>query len=873
MTTWLRLAAISRLGGVGQVWLLSAALAAAALGVYVLGVRDLGMLPGVAGGLPWWMLAIGFGAAEILVVHLQIRRDTHSFSLSEIPLVLGLFFVRPELLLVAQIVGAGFALALHRRQPPIKLAFNLANLTFSAGVAVVIFHAVLGNAEPLGPLGWVAGFLAAIAADVLSLSMITVAISLTSGQRPDLRRLFASGMIATFCNTSLALVAVTVVWRHPETTWLLAVLAAMLAVAYRGYAALRQKHEGLELMYESTRVVQQSLHADSVVETLLAQAREMFHAERAEILLFATDTEPALRSVSTADGPSQILQPVDLDPTEGIWARVASEGRGVCLSRPISNERLRRYFADQGIRDVLAAPLHGSEHMIGIMLVANRRGNVNTFTPEELRLLETLANHASVSLQNGRLVDRLRTQAAENEYQARHDALTGLPNRRYFRLQVQEAVDVATAERSELAVIVMDLDRFKEVNDTLGHHQGDRLLQEIAARLSALLGGRNTVARLSGDEFAALLPGASQDVAMDFAAKLLRELHEPFVIQEMRIEVGGSVGIALYPHHGFDADTLIQRADVAMYLAKATNAGFEIYAPEKDQSNPTRLAMVADLRRGIDQHELLVLYQPKAELTTGRIVSVEALVRWQHPRHGLIGPDDFIPVAEQAGLLRPLTLFVLEAAIAQCSAWRKAGYDVAVSVNLSVRNLLDLELPDDVARLLDRWTVPASALELEITESTIMADLPRTQGVLMRLRSLGAGIAIDDFGTGYSSLAQLKRLLVDELKIDKSFVIGMATDDDDRLIVRSTIELGRNLGLRVVAEGVETQEVWDELREMGCDLAQGHYLSRPISAALLTRRLADSHAASGGNRTRRPANGAARAEREAKSSLRLVERG
>ncbi|MDQ3879495.1 MAG: EAL domain-containing protein [Chloroflexota bacterium] len=853
-------------------WGVTVALAAGAVLVYVFGVRPLSLMPGIA-GLEWWILVIGFAGAEILVVHLQFRRDTHSFSLSEIPLVIGLFFVRPDLMLLAQLVGAGAALVLHRRQPLIKLAFNLSNLTFGTGVAIVLFRAILGDGDPLGPVSWAAGFSAAIAADALGLAMIAVVISLSAGQPPELRRLFASGMIATFCNTSLALVAVTVVWRNPDTTWLLAVLAAMLFVAYRGYAALRQKHEGLELMYESTRAVQQSLDADSVIVALLSQAREMFHADRAEILLFPTGIHPAVISTSAADAPTELMRPVHLDPTQGVWARVAAEGRGVCLPRPIRGQRLREYFEERGMRDVMVAPLQGRDGIIGTMLVANRHGSVNTFNVEELRLFETLANHASVSLENGRLVDTLRMQAAENEYQARHDALTGLPNRRFFRLRVQEAVESGGAAQAPLAVIVMDLDRFKEVNDTLGHDQGDRLLQQISGRLTALAGDSNTVARLSGDEFAALLPGASEPEAITLAEALLAALREPFVLQEMQIEVGGSVGIALYPQHATNADTLIQRADVAMYLAKSSHAGYELYAADRDQSSPARLALVADLRRGIDEHELTVLYQPQAELATGRIVAAEALVRWQHPRHGMMLPDQFIPIAEQAGLLRPLTLYVLEAAISQCSAWRKAGADVGVAVNLSVRNLLDLELPDDIARILDRWAVPASALELEITESTIMADLPRTYRVLTQLHDLGAGIAIDDFGTGYSSLAQLKRLLVDELKIDKSFVINMAADDNDRLIVRSTIELGKNLGLRVVAEGIETGAVWEELRALGCDRAQGHYLSRPITGAQLTRRLLEASTMLAADGRSEPPGGARLERRDPSSPLRLVKTG
>ena len=831
--------ALPRLSGRSRVWALTLALAAGAAVVYAFGVVPLAPVRAPI-RLEWWMLAAGFAVVEIFVIQLQFRRDTHSFSLSEIPLVLGFFFVAPHELLLAQFVGAGAALWLHRRQPFIKLAFNLSNLTFSAACALVLFHLVVGPNDPHGQAGWIGAFSAAITADLFSLVMITVAIALSSGQSPELRQLFGAGTVATFFNTSLALVAVTVLWTYPQAAWLLLILAGMLFLAYRAYASLRRSHERLELMYESSRNVQRSLEAESVGTTLLSHAREMFHAELAEVLVFANGTDGARLSSQDSEGHTRLMESVELDPTEGVWARVASEGRGVCLPRPITSPRLREHFDARGMRDVMVVPLHGPDGIVGTMLVANRIGDVATFTQDDLRLFETLANHASISFRNGQLVDRLRHQAAESEYQALHDPLTGLGNRTLFRSRLAMTLAARLRTGAPCAVMVMDLDRFKEVNDTLGHGNGDELLQKIALRLSERLGHQELLARLGGDEFAIVLPHADRAAAVRVAESLIEALQQPFIQQELTLEVSASIGIAVFPEHGRDAETLIQRADMSMYLAKSHHTGYEIYSAERDESSPMRLGLVGELRRGIDEGELVVLYQPKADLRTGKIVGAEALVRWQHPRHGLMLPDDFIPMAEQAGLLRPLTLHVLEAAIGQCATWRRAGFEMGVAVNLSVRNLLDLELPDDVARLLARFSVPARCLQLEITESTIMADLGRTQGVLRRLHGIGTDIAIDDFGTGYSSLSQLKRLLVDELKIDKSFVIGMAADEDDRLIVRSTIDLGRNLGLRVVAEGVETREVWEELRSMGCHVAQGHYVSRPVTGSQLSQLLLDT---------------------------------
>jgi diguanylate cyclase (GGDEF)-like protein len=381
----------------------------------------------------------------------------------------------------------------------------------------------------------------------------------------------------------------------------------------------------------------------------------------------------------------------------------------------------------------------------------------------------------------------------------------------------------------------MDLDRFKEVNDTLGHNSGDVLLQELAARLQGTLRESDTIARLSGDEFGILLPRVSGVPAVVDVAQRIRDvLKEPFVLQDLPLAVEASVGAALYPEDGEDVDTLIQRADVAMYLAKGANSDFELYDPRADEYDPNRLVLVGELHRAIAEKELLIYFQPKAELRTGDVKGAEALVRWRHPQRGLLPPDEFIPLAQHTGLVRPLTLYVLDEALRQCAIWRLDGLDLRVAVNVAMRNLLDMQFPDDVTDLLSQWGIAPDRLELEITESAIMADPFRVRNVLTRLSEMGVRLSIDDFGTGYSSLAYLKRLPVRELKIDKSFVMNMTEDENDAVIVRSTIDLGRNLGLEVVAEGVQSGEIWRELDRYGCDVAQGFYLSGPLPGEELT---------------------------------------
>jgi diguanylate cyclase (GGDEF)-like protein len=428
----------------------------------------------------------------------------------------------------------------------------------------------------------------------------------------------------------------------------------------------------------------------------------------------------------------------------------------------------------------------------------------------------------------------LRLQAEVNEHQALHDALTDLPNRTLFHDRVGLALAGARREHTPVAVMIMDLDRFKEVNDTLGHASGDELLKQAGVRLRSALRESDTVARLGGDEFGVLLPRVvDSTAAVSVARKLRKVLEEPFTIHGLALQIEASVGIALYPEHGEDVQSLLQRADVAMYVAKEQPGGCEVYARERDGYSPDRLTLLTELRRAIDTGELILHYQPKADLRNDEVNGVEALVRWNHPVRGLVRPDEFIPVAQKTGVIVPLTLFVLNEALRQCRTWKLEGLDLCVGVNLSARNLLDVHLPDTVGQLLARWEVPPSLLELEITESTILADPIRTMHVLSRLSDMGVRLAIDDFGTGYSSLAYLKRLPVDELKIDRSFVQGMDSDENDAVIVRSTIDLGRNLGLRVVAEGVETAEAWRQLVALGCDVAQGYYLSRPVPAVEL----------------------------------------
>ena len=446
----------------------------------------------------------------------------------------------------------------------------------------------------------------------------------------------------------------------------------------------------------------------------------------------------------------------------------------------------------------------------------------------------------------------LEHQRQEQEWQALHDPLTGLPNRKLFHQRVREAIEGAAGQGASVAVMIMDLNDFKEVNDTLGHHAGDLVLEQIGRRMQQVLRDDDLIARLGGDEFGVVLPHVKDEAAaVSVAERLLEALEPPISLEGMDVDLSASIGVSIYPWHGDDAQTLLRRADVAMYAAKESRGTFEVYSPSRDRYAPGRFSLITQIRPALENDELLLHYQPKVDLATGAVSGVEALIRWQHPEHGLVMPASFIPFVERTVLIRPITHYVLDTALRQWHRWARQGLDVRIAVNLSARSLLDAKLPEQIAELLARWKVPPDRLVLELTESSLMAESARAMSVMTRLSALGLSLSVDDFGTGYSSLTHLKRLPIDEIKIDRSFVMHMQADSGDAMIVRATVDLGRNLGLLVVAEGVEDRATWEQLAAMGCDVAQGHFITPPLDAAAMTAWLLE-HGAAGRARPPRP---------------------
>ncbi len=567
-------------------------------------------------------------------------------------------------------------------------------------------------------------------------------------------------------------------------------------------------------------------------ETLLLvaeRAQILAKADAAGILLL-DEEELAFRAGS---GRLSEYGTLVLDPPGGLLGNCLSEGIPI-----LRGEVEPRELAIPGFtaRSLATVPINYAQKNVGVLCVASNEPN--KFDERDSESLQLLAVVVTAAMGQ----DELKRQAAKSEYESLHDSLTGLPNRTLFYDRIHQALLAAERDGGRVAIAIMDLDRFKEVNDTLGHASGDHVLQEIGRRLQDTLRASDTVARLGGDEYGLLLPKQADSAeTVHLLDKLVKAIEPPIELDGLPIAIEGSIGVAFYPDHGLSVEELVQRADVAMYVAKHDNRSYAFYEHVAGSHDRVRLTLVGELRQAIDRRELVVHYQPKATLADGHIGGVEALVRWQHPERGLIPPVEFIPYAQETGLMKPLTLYVLDEALHQLHDWeRESGFKLSVAVNIGTRNLIDSAFPDDVAAALERWKLTPDRLELEITESTVLEDPLRTSPVLERLDTMGVRLSIDDFGTGYSSLRYLRELPVSELKIDRSFVMRMATDAGDEAVVRSAIDLGRNLDLQVVAEGVESEQVWARLTELGCDIAQGFFLHRPVPpdelAAWLTER-------------------------------------
>lgn len=804
----------------------------------------------------WLLLAVLFGIAEVCVLHVQMRGGARTVSLSEAPLVLGLFFTAPPDLVLARLIGPLVVFAIIRRQSLLKLGVNFAVLLVEVAMAVELFRLILAGAPVSSPRAWLAAYVAVLISGIVSAVLVTVVIALFQDEfhLNDLTRAVATSSAVSAVIGTIALVAVNALQRSTETGWLLAGAAAVILICYRAYAALTGRHAALARLYGFTDAISSTHEPDEVLRQLLLSAREIAAAEHAEIV-FAPALPEGLPTRLTIDEGGR-LQRNDasagagpnasgLDIPDPVHAQVLRAGTAILLPHRSGLSRRpewRRYLKRIGRREALAVPLRdappqesepgpadsssGAAQVTGSLMVAGRVGQVRTFDAADLRLVETIANHAGLALRNGWLIDGLT-------HAVRHDPLTGLVNRTYLHQQLSDVLaEIRSGDRAGAAVMICDLNGFKDVNDALGHQMGDVLLQQVARRASAALAPGDVLARLGGDEFAILLPNThSAEAAAEAGERVLRAIAEPVTLAELVISVSLSIGVALAPRHGIEASGLLKRADMAMYAAKATNRGLRLWESGMGQTDAQQLTFAGELRRALTEGELEGYAEPIASLITGEIVGVEVLPRWQHPERGLLTPEEFVPTAVSSGLASELARCLLGSAICACAEWRRTNWDLGVSVNLPARALADTSLPETVARLLEQHGLPADRLTLEIAESSVVAEDSTTLPALRQLSALGVRVAVDGFGTGHSSLSHLRRMPIRQVKIDAGFVRRIDHDSADEAIVRSIVDLGAKLGLDVVAEGVDCQAVWDQLRRMGCGQAQGALLARPLRLA------------------------------------------
>jgi diguanylate cyclase (GGDEF)-like protein len=827
------------LPGAARVWLFTLTLAFVA-GVIYLTQLNGRQTPPITLAIPWPVIAVAFAAAELKVVQVHFRRETHSFSLSEFPAIIGFFFLAPAEYLLAALVGSTVALVIGRPRL-VKLGFNLANFLLVAVVELTVLYAIGEMRGEPHVLDWVAAFAATLAGAVVSALTIATVITLSGGapQFEKLPEMIQFGTMVAFANTSLALLAVSILWVDPMLLWLLALPLIIVFLAYQAYVSEREKHERLELLYQSSRILQHSPELDRTLVALLAHARTMFRAEIAEVVLYSRGTDvTALRTTSRHEGEPDVMVPIE-DVREDPVRRAIVEAHGPLF--------LAASDGAHGQNDMVS-PLRGETDLIGSLRISNRLTEGTTFTDDDLRLLETLANQAAVALENGHLEQSLAELSRLKEelrFQAYHDPLTGLANRTLFLERSEEKLDRARPDGMPV-LLFLDLDDFKIVNDTLGHAAGDRLLIDVADRLRDVLRPEDIAARLGGDEFAVLLDdGPELQGAVSVAERIIEALRAPFLIQGQEITVGASIGVAAARTGAEAAHELLRNADVAMYKAKGSGKNrVSVFEPTMHAAIVARHALSAELSRSLGRGELVVYFQPIVAIRGLVVTGFEALVRWRHPTRGLINPAEFIPLAEETGAITALGRFVLEEACREAARWGPhAPQDrpLSIAVNLSAQSLQETDFVDELKAILKATMIDPEQLVLEMTETVMFHETATTLARLEAIRSLGVKIAIDDFGTGYSSLGYLRRFHVDILKIAREFV-APADHTEEWAFAGAIVALGRTLGLTIVAEGIESNGQLERLRGLGCELGQGYLFGRPSDAAATYAFLAEGGA-------------------------------
>ncbi len=807
--------------------LLAATLATAA--VIILGALASVPRPDSTVELPVLAVAGLFVFVELGRMHVEVRRSAVTVTLSDVALIVAFFVVPPADAVVLRLVSVALILAWLYRRSASRFAVNIAMIAFESAACVALLH-LLAPGPPTSPTSWLGTLIAVQVSGLLGGLAVNAAIKLNGDEqsRREVAEGLALGAAVSAVTGLLGLLAVTELASSRLAGWLLLAALILGAGVYRGYNRLLERKAALESVHSFTRSLDRHDDPEALLAVVLTQLPGLVGAASAELVLAPSGEEGCWTFVSTAAGTLTSTT----GPLEANARRVLRTGKADLLTSHAG--RLARAVRPVTGAETLLVPMPGEDGADGVLIARDRVGQARGFRHGDLLLLETLAGHASVALANARLVARLRRDA-------HHDPLTGLLNR-------QGALE-ALGRRASADVVVIQLIGLTEVHDALGHQAADALLTAAVQRIPPVVRAGTQLARVANDTLALLLLADDLDAARSVAARVLARIAEPLDVQGVPVALRGSAGIAVAAPRG-DA---VRQAEIAQRSVTHPD-GVAVYESGLEPPGARRLAVAAELRRVLSDplqaRQVVPYYQPKVDIDTGQVSSVEALVRWLHPERGLIPPDEFIPVVESTDLMRPLTLHVLDLALADVARWQRAGRPLSVAVNLSTRSLLDPQLVPDVVRLLREHAVPAELLTLEITESAAMDDPARAQVALEALAGLGLTLSVDDFGTGYSSLTYLARLPVKEVKVDRTFVGRMTSDHRDSAVVRSVVDLGHSLGLKVVAEGVEDEECLAALAAMGTDKAQGYLISRPLPGAeldlWLQRRMAAAEPAPAG---------------------------
>jgi diguanylate cyclase (GGDEF)-like protein len=768
--------------------------------------------------MPFMAMVVAFGLAEAAALHVEIRKESHSLSLSLIPLMFGTLYLSPLTLASAYMLGGMPVLFWIRKLNLVKTVWNGCLFWAEAALAALIVKSVLGDDIPDNVFEWMVPLAAVLSAELLSLFAVSLVIMAVDAKfRPNLFSDVGRSQILAALAGSFTVTAVAASIGSPFVLVFAFVPVLGIGALLRTTGHLSQRFQDLQQLHGFTRALTNE-RGSRTLDTGLVTLVEIMRSNTAGLLVDSPDEDSAARIRLLVD---DILEDRDGGSAAESMLRVVPPGAVTQLTEDDFDPTIRALLRYLGAGRVLAARVLAEVGRDGVLFVADRLGMRAEFNADEIRLFASLADTLSARLSNDHLVEQL-------EVQAQHDALTGLPNRLNFEI----ALTSLLADPEQTGVIVMvDLDRFKEINDSLGHETGDRLLIEVGRRLRSSTRSTDMVSRFGGDEFAVLLTGRNADGPADFTRRISdahARLVEKVELEGITFEIGASFGVVQWPDQGTDSASLLHRADTAMYEAKRNQLGVTWYTPELDADAPRRLDLYMSARSALENEDLYIHLQPKVAVSDGRITGAEALVRWTHPAHGNIPPLEFVPLIEQAGLIGKLTRLVIRLAVEAAATLRETGLDIPIAVNLTPRDLLDPMLPAEIERMLAVNGVEPSSLQVEVTEGSMVVDFDASVDVLARIRALGVLIAIDDFGTGYSSLQHLHRLPVDQLKIDRSFVSRLATDDSAIAIVRSSINLARDLGLTTVAEGIEDDRSLQFVAGLGCQEAQGFLMGRPV---------------------------------------------